>query len=147
MNTHNGHRLRTGRASLTGQIYLVTTVTRNRHPYFASLAAARAVVGALRSAETHGHAQTLCFVVMPDHLHWLMALGDGQDLGTVVRGIKGMTSRRLGIEGIWQRGFHDRALRREEDVVTVGRYVVANPLRAGLVRSVREYSHWDAIWL
>jgi len=29
----------------------------------------------------------------------------------------------------------------------VARYIVANPLRAGLVESVRDYPHWDAIWL
>jgi hypothetical protein len=27
------------------------------------------------------------------------------------------------------------------------RYVVANPLRAGLAQSLGHYSHWDAVWL
>jgi putative transposase len=29
----------------------------------------------------------------------------------------------------------------------LARYVVANPLRAGLVDSIRDYPHWDAVWL
>jgi putative transposase len=29
----------------------------------------------------------------------------------------------------------------------VARYIVANPLRAGLVNRVEDYSHWDSIWL
>lgn len=29
----------------------------------------------------------------------------------------------------------------------MARYMVANPLRAGLVSSIREYPHWDAVWL
>ncbi|MNE68641.1 hypothetical protein D3C80_1643130 [compost metagenome] len=48
---------------------------------------------------------------------------------------------------LWQKGFHDHALRREEDVKAVARYVVANPLRAGLVEKLADYPFWDAIWL
>ena len=39
------------------------------------------------------------------------------------------------------------ARRREEDLQDVARYVVRNPIRAGLVRSVHEYSLWDAVWI
>jgi len=48
---------------------------------------------------------------------------------------------------VWQPGFHDHALRKEEDVRAVARYVVANPLRAGLVQRIGDYPHWNAIWL
>jgi hypothetical protein len=47
---------------------------------------------------------------------------------------------------VWQPGYHDHALRREEDLVTVSRYLVANPLRAGLVAYIGNYPLWDAIW-
>lgn len=47
----------------------------------------------------------------------------------------------------WQKGFHDHALRKEEDLTATARYIVANPLRAGLVQRVGDYPHWDAIWL
>ena len=29
----------------------------------------------------------------------------------------------------------------------VARYIVANPLRAGLVERVGDYPYWDAVWL
>jgi len=48
---------------------------------------------------------------------------------------------------LWQQGFHDRALRREDDLVKMARYVVANPLRAGLVERLGDYPLWDAIWV
>ena len=52
------------------------------------------------------------------------------------------------IEGaVWQPGFHDRALRKNEDLVTASRYIVANPVRAGLVEHIADYPHWDAVWL
>jgi putative transposase len=83
---------------------------------------------------------------MPDHLHWLFALGDRLPLSRVVGAVKSLSAHRIG-HRIWQTGFHDHALRREEDVLGTARYVVANPLRAGLVRSLRDYPHWDAVWL
>ncbi|HEX5126846.1 MAG TPA: hypothetical protein VFW00_08900 [Rhodocyclaceae bacterium] len=48
---------------------------------------------------------------------------------------------------IWNHGFHDHALRAEEDVQTVTRYIIANPLRAGLVEQIGDYAYWNAIWL
>jgi len=60
--------------------------------------------------------------------------------------VKAVTAHRIG-RRIWQDGFHDHALRQEEDLAEVARYIVANPLRAGLVERVGDYSHWDAVWL
>jgi putative transposase len=60
--------------------------------------------------------------------------------------MKIFSARRIG-RRIWQTGFHDHALRADEDVVRVARYIVANPLRAGLVSSPGEYPHWDAVWV
>lgn len=88
---------------------------------------------------------------MPDHLHWLIALQQGS-ISDLMRRIKGRSAKRInalvGHQGkLWQDGFHDRALRREEDVLPAARYIVANPLRAGLVRKIGDYSLWDAVWL
>jgi hypothetical protein len=30
---------------------------------------------------------------------------------------------------------------------SVARYIVANPVRAGLVRRVQDYPLWDALWV
>ena len=57
-------------------------------------------------------------------------------------------NRVFGNQGqLWQKGFHDRAIRKEEDLQAIARYVVANPLRAGLVNKIGDYPLWDAIWL
>lgn len=48
---------------------------------------------------------------------------------------------------IWARAFHDHAVRADEDLVAVARYVIANPVRAGLANNVCEYPWWDADWL
>jgi REP element-mobilizing transposase RayT len=50
-------------------------------------------------------------------------------------------------QNVWQHGFHDHVLREEEDIANIARYIVANPLRAGLVNKVGDYPFWDAVWL
>ena len=140
-------KLRKGRVSIPGQVYLVTTVTKRRRPLFLSFERARMLVGVLRECEQNQLAHTLAFVVMPDHLHWLMCLEEKRTLSSVVGAVKSISARRFGGGRRWQPGFHDHALRKEEDLVSLARYVVANPLRAGLVSRLGDYPHWDAIWL
>ncbi len=94
----------------------------------------------------------MAFVVMPDHVHWLVQLLDDASLSQVLKTVKSSSAyqinQHLNRRGkFWQNGFHDHALRKEEAVIEAARYIIANPLRAGLVGNVREYSHWDAIWV
>ena len=143
---HHSKDLRLGRFSQPGQVYLVTTVTFERRPIFANFNAARVLIATLRAEATRGRAETLAFVVMPDHLHWLLGLGNHAELAKVVQAVKSVSAHHLGAK-VWQRGFHDRAIRQEEDLQAVARYVVANPVRAGLTSRTGDYSHWDAVWV
>ena len=142
----HAHKLRSGRHSQSGQIYILTTVTQNRSPVFDDFPSARKLIGVLRDQQRLEHAKTLAFVVMPDHLHWLMALGDKVSLSVCMRNVKRLSALRIG-QPIWQNGFHDHAIRQEEDLPSVARYVVSNPVRAGLVARTGQYPHWDAIWV
>lgn len=148
----NGHALRTGRFSEIGRIYLVTTVTHRRTHLFTDFVLARAAVEQLRCSDHSGRCRTLAFVLMPDHLHWLVELREGglsALVGQFKARVAAAVNRRLGVTGVqqWQRGFHDHAVRREEDLAALARYIVANPMRAGLVRRVGDYPHWDAVWV
>lgn len=145
-----GHRLRIGRVSEPGRIYLITTVTHKRQPIFTDLYAGRLLVQTIRNEQCN--ADTLAYVIMPDHFHWLTQLVAKQDLSTVVATVKSVSAHRinqyLGQEGQrWQAGFHDHATRREEDLQAMARYIVANPLCAGLVDDIGKYSLWDALWV
>jgi len=143
--------LRKGRCSLPGQFYLVTTVTARRAPLFADFATARCAIGELRRTHDLGSVASMAWVLMPDHLHWLFQLGEGFTLAKVMQGFKGRSAREIRRLGehreIWRRGYHDHALRAEEDVQGVARYLVANPSRAGLVLRAGDYPHWDAMWI
>ena len=142
----HGRDLRKGRYSEAGYIYHLTTVTRDRVRVFADFAAARVLINAMKAAQFRGQAETLAFVVMPDHWHWLMQLGKSDALSRAMGSVKSVVAHRLGGK-IWQPGFHDHAVRQDADLQALARYIIANPVRAGLVESVREYSHWDAMWL
>jgi len=94
----------------------------------------------------------LAWVLMPDHAHWLLQLQGGETLATVVSRLKAASARSanevLNRSGpLWQRAYHDRALRKDEQILAAARYLVANPLRAGLVRRLGDYPYWNAVWL
>ena len=144
-------RLRIGRYSEDGRLYLLTCVVLEREPIFRDLTLARSVIQQLRLVHQEGRAKSLAWVVMPDHLHWLVEL-NSECLDALMRNLKSRSALQINRlrqrQGrVWQRGFHDRALRKEDDVRKVARYIIANPLRAGLVEDVGDYPHWDAIWL
>ena len=145
------HRLRIGRHAEPNRIYLLTTNTLDRKPVFADFALGRLVVHQFRRAQDLGLAKSLAWVVMPDHFHWLVEL-ENCSFRKLMRQTKSLITREVNLSSsrvgpLWQQGYHDRALRREEDLVKLARYVVANPLRAGLVEKLGDYPLWDAIWV
>ena len=143
---YHSSSLRKGRFSEPGRAYVITTVCQCRHPFFNDFSNARILINALRMSDILGRTRTCCFVVMPDHLHWLFVLGDLSDRSQTVHAVKSISSRHIG-RSPWQRGFHDHAIRDEEDIKPIARYIIANPIRAGIVRTLRDYSHWDAAWI
>lgn len=89
---------------------------------------------------------------MPDHAHWLLQLGEAEGLEALVSRLKGASACQANATlsrhgAVWQRGFYDRALRSDEDMVVVARYIIANPLRSGLVERIGDYPYWNAAWL
>lgn len=143
------HRLRIGRCSLPGQVYLLTTVTHRRQPVFADTELARLASRCIGGPELWAPSHCLCWVLMPDHWHGLVELGDGAELAYVMQRFKGVLSRRIGLHAalagpLWMHGYHDHALRREEDLRTAADYVIANPVRAGLAANPGAWPYWDA---
>lgn len=151
-NSSHGRDLRKGRFSESGGVYLLTSVTHHRRRLFLDWRIGRLVVQEFKSAENQQWIDSLAWVIMPDHFHWLVALKQVVSLDVLMRRVKACSAmtinRNLREQGqIWQKGYHDHALREEEDIRNVARYVIANPLRAGIVRRVGDYPLWDAVWL
>jgi len=144
--------LRKGRCSLSNHAYSITTVTRDRALLFNDFTVARLLVREIRRIHVSGNATSLAWVVMPDHLHWLFQLHQNWTLDVAMKTLKARSAhtinRYLGRQGsVWQRAYFDRAIRKDEDMRQLARYIVANPLRAGLVRDIGKYPHWDCAWM
>ncbi len=141
-----------GRVSIPGHAYHITTCTEGRRPLFQDFHNGRLLVTEMRQINDAKLVSSLAWVIMPDHLHWLFQLDEQLNLSDLVKKLKARSSlainARIGRQGpVWQRGFHDHAIRRDEDLRAVARYIIANPLRAGLVKHIGDYPLWDAIWL
>ena len=82
---------------------------------------------------------------MPDHTHLLLC-NTGVPLGKIVGSFKGRTSRgvrkkRPGFD-VWQRGYWDHVVRKDDGLYSTLLYIFLNPVRAGLVKQ-----WWDYEWL
>jgi REP element-mobilizing transposase RayT len=144
--------LRRGRRSIPSQLYLVTTITPQRKPHFLNTELARTTVRSMSSVDLWFPSHCLCWVLMPDHWHGLIELGAGKSLSSTMQRVKGATARIVGqsctFDGsLWDKGFHDHALRRDESIEKAARYIIANPVRAGLVGDPMDYPYWDAWFL
>ena len=76
--------------------------------------------------------------VMPNHVHLLIQPRDGYSLSDILQGMKSFSAkeanRLLGREGeFWQRESYDHIVRDATDYSFQRRYVLSNPMNAGLV--------------
>ncbi len=105
------------------------------------------VMQALRRRDGESYRLEAC-TVMPNHVHVVVGVGM-LPLGSIVRMWKGTTARRinqhLGRFGpLWGREYYDRFIRDEPHGIAAIRYVVNNPVRAGLVAQWRD---WAGTWV
>ena len=140
-------QLRKGRVSRLDQIYLVTFCTHARKPIFRDRNVAAHAVFALLEPKHWTDARLLTWVLMPDHWHGLIQLTSDITLSQVVGRLKGASARTLGLRHphmrpVWQDGFHDHAVRAEEDLLAAAQYIVNNPVRAGLADTSAAYLYW-----
>ena len=159
MNDHRhvlrqpGHAaLRRGRCSISGQTYLLTTTTAKRVPWLSRWRVACAVAREIGGNRLWRDNTLHAWVLMPDHMHLLVSLGPSESLPQLVARVKSVGARAARVvapdtQPFWANAFHDHALRRDEQIETVARYIVANPVRAGLVDSPWAWPFWNSEWL
>ncbi|TAK32483.1 MAG: transposase [Chloroflexota bacterium] len=121
-------------------IYFVTLCARHQSVPFSNPSLANQVTEAIlfRAARGDWHAYAYC--LMPDHLHLaLTPVPDKDSVSKSIQGFKTWTTRlawQHGLQGaLWQRSYYDHIARRDEDVRAICMYILANPVRKGLVDS------------
>ena len=122
-----------------GQFYL-------RQPAIADM-----IVEAIHyNADILGHYLLQAFVVMPNHVHLLIA--PALPLPKLTKSLKGITAKRanamLDLTGkpFWQEESYDHLVRHERELEKIRNYIEENPVRASLVREASEYRWSSAGW-
>jgi putative transposase len=117
-------------------LYFLTICTDGRRRCFVARADIEGPLSQLlRTADEEGFA-TSAYCFMPDHLH-LLVEGKTQhaDLRRFARRYKqqsGYSWKQMHGRQLWQRGYYDHVLREDEEAREVARYILHNPVRAGL---------------
>jgi putative transposase len=104
----------------------------------------------LRRIATGETIESIAWVVMPDHLHWLFELRQGT-LAQCMHLLKGRSAREIhrvfDLRGpVWQPGYFDHALRSDESVRRHARYLLENPIRAQLTTESMAYAFGWCRW-
>src|SRR5262249_32793000 len=100
-------------------------------------------------AAAENHMAVIAYCFMPDHLHLLIeGLQDESDCLHFIKLAKQYSgfyySKARGLK-LWQRYGFEHLLRDDELTLVVARYILMNPVRAGLVKDPREYPFLGAV--
>ena len=146
--SRGSHRLRKGRQSIPEAYYFLTTSTFNRRPILANAEAARIIFQTFEWLETQGRIRWICIMIMPDHIHAVIQLGQDQTLPKVMGSLKTFTARQINEQRserstVWREGYHDHGIRKDESLNDIIRYCYENPVRKDLVKQAKDYPYWQ----
>ena len=138
------HPRRLPGVSYTGlAAYFVTTCTLARRKVFHDIDFGREAAALLIAHSARYGFAVSAYCLMPDHAHLLVTAQTHESpLRDLVRIWKQATGYRWHArrEGrLWQAGYFERVLRADESELSVSRYIIENPVRAGLVISAEDY--------
>jgi len=123
--------------------YFLTWCTHARERLFEDADVVESVVGQILRTASSEHFSILAYCVMPDHVHLIVEGGDERaDLRRFVQHAKqatGYAYRRRTSRRLWQRRYYERVIRDDEGTRAYVRYLLGNPVRAGLARVPRDY--------
>ena len=126
-----------------GTVCSVTIGVHDRRPIFSSTTIAHSTIDVLVAHREKTGVALHAYCLMPDHVHLLLSPSLVCDVITFVGQFKNLAQRaawRFGIQGsFWQKGFYDHFIRTDEQLTAAIRYILENPIRAGLVHDINDY--------
>ena len=128
------------RAIIPGGVFFFTVVTYHRAPIFNNPENVSYLRAAFRKVIADKPFEIDAIVVLPDHLHCIWRLPDGDsDYSSRWREIKKAASRDINASSnqrnerlVWQRRFWEHAIRTDEDWRMHMDYIHYNPVKHGL---------------
>ena len=125
--------------------YFLTFCTEQRAPLFTSAAVVDLVIAQISRAASECAFAVPAYCFMPDHLHLLVeGKSDASDCRDFIKRAKqysGFYYSKTYRMRLWQRYGYDHVLRDDEKMIVVARYILQNPIRAGLVKRIEEYPY------
>jgi putative transposase len=139
------------RAHIPGGVYFFTVVTHDRTPIFINEGRVEILRAAIRKVMATRPFQIDAMVVLPEHLHCIWQMPDGDtDYSSRWREIKKAASRQINPvtnkrneRMVWQRRFWEHAIRDEEDWRRHMDYIHYNPVKHGLANRPCEWQ-WSS---
>jgi putative transposase len=124
--------------------FFVTSVTHGRRPVFLTEPNSRLFLTTLFGLREKGHFSLHEFVVMPDHVHFLLTPNAPLSLAQAIELIRGRYSNEFVREfaskmEIWERSFTHHRIRDCDDYEKHRRLIFLNPVHAGLAESPQDY--------
>jgi putative transposase len=122
----------------------LTFCTRGRAPLFVSSHVVDAAVAQFQRTTDQELFALLAYCFMPDHVHMVV---EGESEKSDLRRTASLMKQRsayvfriaFNVAWLWQEGYYERVLRSDEATDVVIRYVLDNPVRAGLVERHQDY--------
>jgi len=150
------------RSKVEGGTYFFTVVTYNRHPLFASDEARQILHAAWANTQHRFPFITDAVCLLPDHLHCIWTLPDGDDRYSVrwkeikrlftkeflARGGSGgnrnESRMKRGEAAVWQRRFWEHRIRDDRDYYQHIEYIHYNPVKHKLVSNPADWP-WTSL--
>jgi putative transposase len=126
-------------------LHFITFSCYRRLPYLAPPAAKTYVEHVLERTRARHEARIYAYVLMPEHVHFLINEPPRIRLDQFLKALKQETSRELKGERkqFWQTRYYDRNVRGEEERTEKIRYTHRNPVKRGLVDAPESYQ-WSS---
>jgi putative transposase len=123
--------------------YFLTFCADHRRKCFVNEDAVSTVRTQIERAAGEQNVALLAYCYMPDHLHLLTEgkTDDSDCLRFIARAkqYSGFHYKARFDHRLWQRYGYEHTLRSDEAAVCVARYILENPVRAGMVACIKEY--------
>jgi putative transposase len=125
---------------LKGGTYFFTVVTKNRIPILVDEKVRDCLRKSIRKTRHNYPFDIIAWVLLPDHLHTLWTLPQG-DSDFAVRWmlIKSRVTKALSMESIWQRRYWEHLIRDEDDLKQHFDYIHFNPVKHELVEKPQDW--------
>ena len=127
--------------------FFITVVTRHRNSWFSSISSRNLIQFEMANMSNRYDLKFLAWVILPNHIHWLLAPCKA-DYSKLVFTFKKAVSSKYKMRGslstgdkFWQDRFWEHTIRDNDERRQYVEYIHYNPVKHNLVTSPRDWQH------